>query len=153
MFRSFSRLFVVLLVALPMLVPPLVFIMVALAEGMSIAETVNALIEQYRSDRNNLLVVGALGLFPVILLLIVLWIYYRVSKNERYLSAMGWGGLLPVAAVLLWVNFEFWPGFLPTRVFRGFPHGLEFIIGPGFFAPIGMLVGIVVSWFIARKST
>ncbi|NNE09207.1 MAG: hypothetical protein HKN20_11655, partial [Gemmatimonadetes bacterium] len=47
-------------------------------------------------------------------------------------------------------NFDFWPAFLPSRVYPGFPHGLEFIIGPGVFAPIGMLLGVLTVWVSQR---
>lgn len=54
--------------------------------------------------------------------------------------------------VCLFVNLEFWPKFLPARQFLGFPHGLEFVIGPLFFAPIGVGVGCFAAWLIRRRS-
>jgi hypothetical protein len=48
------------------------------------------------------------------------------------------------------VNVEYWTAFLPNRTFLGLPHGLEFIIGRGVFAPIGMLAGLAVVAVVRR---
>ena len=138
---------------LPLLIPPVVFAICALAEGMSTTEMWFALTEQYTAERTNLLVCGLLGLFPILLLLLGLWIYRRSRGTNGVISLMGWCGLIPILLVLVWVNFEYWPSFLPSRTYPGFPHGLEFILGPGFFAPIGMGAGMVVGWWAGRKKS
>ena len=53
--------------------------------------------------------------------------------------------------VSLYVNLEYWPTFLPDRQYAGFPHGLEFIIGPGVFAPIGLVIALLVTWLTVRQ--
>lgn len=146
------RLFGVVSIALPMLIPPVVFMIVAFAEDMSRPETISALINQFSEPKNNLLMIGLLGLFPVLLLFVFLWVYRRVSKNDQSIIAMAWGGLIPIVAVLVWVNLQFWPIYLPSRVYPGFPHGLEFLIGPGLFAPVGMALGVLISWVVLRKA-
>jgi hypothetical protein len=60
------------------------------------------------------------------------------------------GGALPILAVAVFVNVEYWTAFLPNRTFLGLPHGLEFIIGRGVFAPIGMLAGLAVVAVVRR---
>jgi hypothetical protein len=136
--------------AVPLLIPPVVFAICALAEGLSAAETLTALGEQFLTKRQNLLMCGTIGLFPVLLLLGCLWIHRRVDGNTRTRREMGWSGLIAIALVLIWVNVEFWPLFFPGRTDPGFPHGLEFLVGPALFAPIAMLFGIGVVWWARR---
>jgi hypothetical protein len=59
---------------------------------------------------------------------------------------------LPIVLVTVFVHLEYWPSWLPARQFLGFPHGLEFVIGPFVFAPVGVLLGYVTAWLIARSS-
>ena len=135
---------------LPLLIPLAVFSICALAEGLSFVETLIAASEQVTSGRQNLLICGMVGLFPVLLLLIGLWIHRRLGGNEQTRNVMAWSGLIPILCVLIWVNVQFWPLFLPSRTYPGFPHGLEFIIGPIFFAPVAMLFGMSAAWLIQR---
>ncbi len=133
----------------PLLVPPLLFAVVGLGEGMGLAAAASALVDQYSERRFNLLMAGVLGLLPVGLLGVVLWIHRKLGGAPESRSALAWGGLLPILAVLIWVNFEFWPTYLPDRTFPGFPHGLELVIGPLFFAPVAMVAGMVVAWIVS----
>lgn len=146
-----SRTFYLCLVALPLLIPPAVFAACALAAGLSPAETWTATVEQVTADQSSLLMCGLAGLFPVVLLLGGLWAYRKGGGSDRTRRAMGWSGLVSIALVLTWVNLQFWPLFLPERTYPGFPHGLEFIIGPGFFAPVLMLIGMGATWWIWRE--
>ncbi len=138
-------------IILPLLIPPTVFTFCALAKGMPLAETLSAMIEQYMTRRQNLLICGAVGFFPVLLLFAGLWLHRRAGGDANTRRIMAWSGLVPVVLILVWVNLQFWPLFLPKRVYPGFPHGLEFVIGPGLFAPIGMLVGVGLGWWVARR--
>jgi len=153
MIHVLSRKFGLFSIVLPLLIPPVVFTYSAFAAGMSGSETIGALVDQYGASRQNLWVCGFLGWFPILLLFVVFWIARRVKGKDERLSALAWGGLIPIIAVLVWVNFEYWPSFLPARTFLGFPHGLEFVIGPGIFAPVGMVTGMVIGWLAMGKST
>jgi hypothetical protein len=124
--------------------PPLVFVLVALTSGMSPADTAGALVAQYAAPRVNLAVCSGLGLVPLLLLAVLLWIRRRRRPSAEGPPLYAIGGALPILAVAVFVNAESWTAFLPNRSFLGFPHGLEFIIGPGIFAPIGMLAGLAV---------
>jgi hypothetical protein len=131
-------------------IPPLVFILVALTSGMTAADTVGALLAQYVAPRVNLAVCSGLGLVPLLLLALLLWIGRRRRPGAEGTRLYAIGGALPILAVTVFVNVEYWTAFLPNRRFLGFPHGLEFIIGPGIFAPIGMLAGLAVVAVVRR---
>lgn len=131
---------------LPFSVPTVVFTICALASGLSVTETASALAEQLATRRQNLAICGGLGIFPSLLLLGGLWLHRRFGGEERARRAMAWGGLAAILGVLAWVNFQFWPLFLPERTYPGFPHGLEFVIGPLFFAPVAALFGVAIGW-------
>jgi uncharacterized membrane-anchored protein len=64
---------------------------------------------------------------------------------------MGWSGLVAILVVLVWINLQFWPLFLPERTYPGFPHGLGFIIGPVFFAPVLMALVMGGVWLVLRR--
>ncbi len=135
-----------------LLTPSFVFVAVALIEGLGPGETFAALAEQFTSDRINLAVISLLGAAPVLLILFSLWIRRLLRKTWDGSDTYALGGALPVIAVALFINLEYWPTYLPERQFLGFPHGLEFIIGPGLFAPVAMLIGFCVAWFIRRRA-
>jgi hypothetical protein len=71
--------------------------------------------------------------------------------TNRPLYALG--GAVPIMLVTAFVNYEFWPRYVPSRAFLGFPHGLEFVIGPLFFAPVGVLIWLIVVWILLRTRT
>ena len=131
-------------------IPPLVFIVVALTSAMTPVETADALATQYVAPRVNLAVCSGLGLAPLLLLALLLWIRRRRRPAEEGPPLYAIGGALPILAVTIFVNVEYWTAFLPNRTFLGFPHGLEFIIGPAIFAPIGMLAGLAVIAVVRR---
>ena len=136
---------------LPLLIPPLVFAICALGDGLSLSEMLSAMLEQYQARRQNLLITGLTGLFPVLLLQGILWLYSRRGGNPEVRRMMTWAGYVPIILILIWVNFEFWPVFFPARTYPGFPHGLEFVIGPFLYAPGLMLVGVVSAWLLGRN--
>lgn len=138
-------------ILLPLIVPPVAFFFCSLAAGMAIPETLAAVGEQYATRRQNLLLSALPGFFPVMLLHLVLFIMRRRHVPSPTRQRMAWTGLATIAAVLIWVNLQFWPLFLPDRVYPGFPHGLEFIIGPFLFAPGLMLVTLASTWMINRR--
>jgi hypothetical protein len=141
-----------LMMVLLILIPPFVFMVSALFSGMSVGETWAALVDQAFSRKQNLLMVGVFSWLPLALLAVVLWCHRRFGGSEDLRPVLLWTGFLPIFLVMVWVNFEYWPDFLPGRVYPGFPHGLEFVIGPLFFAPAGMAVCMFVAWLAARKS-
>lgn len=136
---------------LPLLVPTVVFAGCALAAGLSPGEAWTMTLDQLTADRQNLVVTAIPGFIPILLLLAVLWAYRRYGKDERLGRAMGWSGLVAILVVLVWVNLQFWPLFLPERTYPGFPHGLEFVIGPIFFAPVLMAVAMGGVWLALRR--
>ena len=137
-------------VVVTLAIPPLVFTASGLAAGMGIGATVSALVGQYTVHRQNLLLVSLPSLAPIGLLLLLVWLYKR-----RVGPAAAWpvavGGMLGILAVTVWINTMFWPHFLPSRTHPGFPHGLEFVIGPIFFAPITILLGMAAGFAFKRK--
>jgi len=135
-----------------MAIPPLVFTAVALFAGLGIGESLSALVAQYSAPRQNLLICGVVGLLPLGLLAALLWLINRLAPGNQHRPALALGGLMPILAVLAWVNLEFWPTFLPSGTYPGFPHGLEFVIGPIFFAPVAMVVGVLVLWLATRRA-
>ena len=134
-----------------LIIPCLVFVSAGLCRGMDLATILSALQDQYRADKNNLFVVSLLGLLPLLLIVFSLGVRKLVRKTWEGSSAYAWGGAIPVLGVALFVNLEFWPRYLPARQFLGFPHGLEFVIGPFVFAPIGVVLGFVFVWFLRRQ--
>ncbi len=137
-------------VGLSLLIPPMVFCLVALSSGLNLTETTTALIGQFSSRKQNLLMVGLLSLLPVGFMLLVIWLVSKIKRltvGKRNLAIGGASGILTVD---VWMNVEYWPTFLPQMTYAGFPHGLEFVLGPIFYAPVMMLVGMAAV-ALARK--
>jgi len=147
MARTPSPRFVILAVATPFLVALLGFLLGGLAAGMG-GGVVTALIEQVGQRRLNPLMAGVLGLAPVLLLLLILWIAPRFLPRLGWGAPAGWAGLAPIAILELWAHWEVWTTYLPTRSMPGFPHGLELVIVPLFFAPVGMTIGLGVALWL-----
>lgn len=142
--------FVATALLLPLLIPPVVYLAVALTSGLSVGEAVPALLEQV-GGRPNLGATAVLGLAPILLFTMVLRLMRRRDPEGRWLGAVGWWGLVPALLVLVWVNVEVWPLYMPGRSFPGWPHGLELVIGPIFFAPVALVVGGVAGAIVARS--
>jgi len=134
--------------AAALLIPPLTFCIAGLGGGMAVGEVVAACTEQFFTPRQNLGVAAGLGLFPVMLTALLLWIGHRAGWVWASDLNVAVAALMPVLLVLAWANFEFWPTFLPDRVYPGFPHGLELVLGPLFYAPAAMLIGLVAGAMI-----
>jgi hypothetical protein len=132
--------------------PPVVFALVGLAEGMGMAGTLGAVVEQYGARRLNLFMVAVLSFLPLLFLALLVFLIGRFTSVNASRRALALGGSVAIVAVMIWVNFEFWPAFLPERSAPGFPHGLEFVIGPLYFAPVAMLAGMVAAGFLARSA-
>jgi len=127
-----------------LLLPALVLGICLLAAGHSVVETLQALSAQLQTERRNLLLVGLPAVVPFALLALVLVIYrrWRGVGGSRQVAV---AGSLAIIALLLWANASFWPLFLPGRSYPGWPHGLEMVIVPLFFAPVGMLVAVAIA--------
>lgn len=109
-----------------------------------------ALTGQYTAERTNLLVISLLGLALLLIPLLLLlrrWIAKQSSNSASYALTSA----VPVVLVAVLVNFDYWPSFLPERQFLGFPHGLEIIIGPFVFAPVGVLLGFLLARLWNRR--
>jgi hypothetical protein len=144
---------VLLIVAVALVVlPPLLFLGSALYHGMGLADGASALLEQYSAERTNLLVITLLGLLPLLLVTLLLGIRRMLFKTWDGAGLYALCSSLPIVLVTVFVHLEYWPSWLPARQFLGFPHGLEFVIGPFVFAPVGVLLGFVTAWLIARSA-
>ncbi|MEO1087990.1 MAG: hypothetical protein AAFY88_27475 [Acidobacteriota bacterium] len=133
-------------IAAVLALPPTVFLATALGSGLDLGASLAALVAQYGAERLNLGVVTGLGLAPVLLLGLCLWLLGRFGIKRGSLGVFAASGLVPIVAVILWAHLDYWPHFLPDRRSPGFPHGLELIIGPLVFAPVGMAVGLLTAW-------
>jgi len=72
-------------------------------------------------------------------------VIYRRWRGVGGSRQVAVAGSLAIIALLLWANASFWPLFLPGRSYPGWPHGLEMVIVPLFFAPVGMLVAVAIA--------
>ena len=133
-------------------IPPLIFLWAALADGLGASEALTALVTQYGAERQNLAVLSAVGLAPLALLTIVLLVMRRLRPRDPARPIYAAAGLLPILLVLGWIHSTFWPLFFPGRTYPGFPHGLEFVVGPFIFAPVAMTVGLLVAWLGLRNN-
>lgn len=140
------------LVLLVLATPAVVFLTVALLSGLPVSDTISALTSQFATRKQNLGVAGLLGLFPLLLMGLILWLRRKFfNGNPRLTSSIVLGGFIPLLAVLLWANIEYWTDFLPARVAPGFPHGLELVIGPLIYAPVASLLGMLLARVVARN--
>lgn len=124
------------------LIPPLVLAACSFRAGFSFSETISTLIQQYQTDRRNLALVGIPSILPFGLLAAVL-AFYRRRRGAQGSIALAFGGGVPILLVLIWAHASVWPLFLPGRPFPGWPHGMELVIAPIFFAPVAMTLGLV----------
>jgi len=138
-------------VLVSLFIPALIFFTVALSSGLSSPEALTALAEQYVSRKQNLLVIGMLSLLPVVLMVFVIWLIRKIKNRSADVRDLAIGGVAGILAVDIWMNFEYWPTYLPERTYAGFPHGLEFVIGPIFYAPIAMVIGMVAAAMASRR--
>ena len=124
------------------LIPPLVLAACSLRAGFDVSETISTLTHQYQTDRRNLALVGIPSIVPFGLLAAVL-AFYRRWRGAQGSLALAFGGGVPILLALTWAHASVWPLFLPGRTFPGWPHGLELVIAPLFFAPVAMTFGLV----------
>lgn len=132
------------------MVPVVVFLAIAVVEGMGPGAALRAMAEQASGGRPSLVAAGILFLFPVLLLLLGLRLGRRFDPDGEQLPALGWAGLAAVLAVQVWANASFWRLYLPDRTSPGFPHGLELVIAPLFFAPAVVAVTALVGFLMLR---
>ena len=136
-------------------IPPLIYIYTLLVNGFGIADSFQALINQYGQTRRNPLLMAILGIFPFLLQAIVIAVIrLRVRRKHGDLFAtenLAWGGSAMIAIVLIWAYVEFWPNFLPGKQYPGFPHGLEVVIASLFFAPVGAAIGMIITYLLMKK--
>ncbi|MBT8080446.1 MAG: hypothetical protein KJO31_17840 [Gammaproteobacteria bacterium] len=137
---------------LTLILPTLVFIGSALYRDMGFSAAFTALGEQYASERSNLFVVSMLGLAPLLVTGILLSLRRLIRKTWQGSVEYAWGGIIPTLVVTSFVNLEYWPSYLPARQFLGFPHGLEFVIGPLIIAPVGVIAGFAIAWMLRKRA-
>ncbi len=134
-----------------LVLPSLVFIGVALTYGLTWSDTTSALYEQYRAERTNLAMITLLGLAPLLLPALMFLIQRLWFKSWRGIRACLLGGVIPIILISILTQMSFWPDFLPERKFQGFPHGLEFVIGPLVFAPPASIAGMLLTGLLAPR--
>ena len=135
---------------LVLVTPALSMAVSGLVEGMGLVSVVRVVGEQFFIGRGNLGMISVLGLVPFLLLAALIWIldrlfYIECSKKTMFLTA-----LFVMVVIIFWSSMDYWRTYLPDRKFMSWPHGLELVIGPLFFAPVGMVLGVLAGWFIAR---
>ena len=133
-----------------LLTPSVMFFAVGLANGMGLGGTLEATVAQFGTKRLNLGVTSLLGLIPCLVLALAAWLHRRFGGDQALRQAMILGGGVVLLLVLVWANLEYWPDYLPHRQAPSWPHGMELVIGPMFFAPVGVLGGMVVAWIAGR---
>ena len=142
--------FIVAALVGPFVVAGLVFVVVGLSVGMGVGGTWTALAELSMGRRQNPFLSAVVGLVPMLLLLAVLALGPRWWPRAGWGPAAAWSGLAAILLVLGWAHTQFWPLFLPHRVYPGFPHGLELVIAPLFFAPPAAALGVAVGLMMGR---
>lgn len=150
--RSLKPLWVLLIMAdVVFFASPIVFVLVGLANDMSMGDTFSALVAQYSAPRINMWMVSLVASVPLLLLVLILWIGRRFGKFLHSAGAVAFGGSVGILLVTIFVNLQFWPRFLPSLTFPGWPHGIEFLLGPLFASPIAMLVGMLFGSLAMRR--
>ena len=134
----------VILVCTLFLVPATAYLLTYTVSDAHTGDAFASLIAQYQQSKRNPILTALLALFPFLLLALGLFIAKKRGVNEPRRSAICLGGGLAIAGVMLWANLIYWPNFLPDVPYPGFPHGLELVIAPLFFAPVAMLIGILL---------
>jgi hypothetical protein len=132
------------------LLPLLVFTGCLVLDGYGLPATIAAVSAQYGAERQNLFLAGVPGLLPYALLALIVAVH-RWRRGHARSTGLALSGGLPIAFVLAWANASFWPLHLPGRDYPGWPHGLEMVIAPLFFAPVAMAAGLLV-YAAARRS-
>ena len=118
---------------------------------MSIGDTVSALVAQYSAPRVNMLLVSLVATAPLLLLVLILWLGRRFGKFVDSAGAAAFGGSFGILLVTIFVNLQYWPRFLPSLTFPGWPHGIEFLLGPLIASPVAMLIGMFIGALAARR--
>lgn len=133
-----------------LLAPSLVLIVSALASGLPVGEVFSAWIRHVLGGRPSVLATTVLNLAPVGMLAIVLFAHARGNGSEITRGRMAWAGCIAILIITVWVNLQFWPRFFPAQQPLGFPHGIELVIGPLFFAPFAALSATAGTWILDR---
>lgn len=132
--------------------PATVFVLVGVFSGMGAGQLLTALLHQMGAPRLNLMVTGLLSLVPVVLMAAILGLGWWLGRFRQTGFAVAIGGAVGIVLVLVAANLEFWPHYLPSMTYPGWPHGLELLLGPLFGAPVGMVAGMIVGYLFARGS-
>ncbi len=142
----------VVLVSTILLVSPIAYLISYALSEQHAGDAISTLLTQYYQVKRNPLITSLLSLFPFLLLAIIQGIAQKRKTHVKTCTAMVTGGSLAIFVLMMWANLTYWPNFLPEVQYPGFPHGLELVIVPLFFAPIGMLLGVLLGWFAGRNT-
>ena len=140
-------------ITLVLATPVVTFIVCAIFKSIPFTEIPTYVSDQFYTARGNLAILGVVGLFPMLIMAIVLWIVQKLTKGSIAGDYLFYSGLIAIIMIIGWANGSYWLAYLPNRNFLGWPHGIELFIGPVVFAPIGMLICILVAWAAGHISS
>lgn len=142
--------FWLLLLATLLLVSPLAYLISYALSADHTGTGFASLLQQYSQAKRNPLLTALLSLLPFAIFALILWVFRRRQASESVQIGVALGGGLAILLVMLWANLTYWPNFLPDKTYPGFPHGLELVIAPLFFAPVALVFGVIAGWLIGR---
>ncbi|MEM0911612.1 MAG: hypothetical protein AAGJ37_11585 [Pseudomonadota bacterium] len=143
-------LFLASLFATVLLTSPLAYLISYILSEQHNGHAISSLIAQYQQMKRNPFFTSLLSVFPFILLAVLVVIAQKRKTSAEKCYVVMVCGALAIFVIMFWINLVYWPNFLPDVPYPGFPHGLELVIAPLFFAPVGMLIGVLCGWFIVK---
>lgn len=148
--KNMWKLYFLLMIATLLLASPSAYLITYYLSDAHSGQAISSLIQQYLVAKRNPLLTALLGMFPFLLLALLLFIMGRRKANERLRVLLSFVGASTIFVCMFWVNLMYWPNFLPGNPYPGFPNGLELVIVPIFFAPIAMFVSVFLVWLVKR---
>lgn len=137
-------------ITLVLITPALSMLASGLLEGMGVSDAALSILEQFVSTRGNLAVTSSLGLIPIAMLSALLWVlgrFFSIDGCKRWMAILAF---VLIVLIIAWANMTYWRAYLPSKQFLGWPHGLELVIGPMIFAPVGMIFGLIAGWLVCK---
>lgn len=148
--KNIWTLYFLLMITTLLLASPLAYLITYYLSDSHSGQAFSTLIQNYLVAKRNPLLSSLLCIFPFLLLALLLFIMGRRKVNERLRGLLSLTGASTIFVCMFAVNLMYWPNFLPGKSYPGFPHGLELVIVPIFFAPVAMFVTVFIAWLIKR---
>ena len=140
------------MIATLLLASPFAYLITYYLSDAHSSQAFSSLFQKYLVAKRNPLLSSLIGIFPFVLLALLLFILGRRKVNDKLRGLLSFVGASSIFICMFWVNLIYWPNFLPGRPNPGFPHGLELVIVPIFFAPIAMFVSVFIAWLVKRAN-